>query len=269
MTGLARSGSARLAHEVHGDGPPVLLLHAEVEDRRAWHHVVDDLAPTHRTVAYDRRGFGETTCEAEPHSPVDDALAVLADAGSDAPVAVVGCSAGGGLALDVALAHPERVDRLVLIASTCRGAPPGRGQLPESFREIGRAIEIAHEAGDLDTVNELEARLWLDGAAAPEHRVRGPVRELFLDMNGRALRAAPTGEERELPSVWDRLDRIAVPTLVLVGEFDLEDVGFAAEALADRIPDARYEVLDDAAHLPHLEGHARCRALIRKFLAAS
>lgn len=266
MTGFARSGSARLAFDAAGEGPPVLLLHAEVEDRRAWHHVVDDLAPRRRTVAYDRRGFGDTSFEAEPHSPVDDAVAVLDAAGTDGAVALVGCSAGGGLALDLALAHPERVDRLVLIASTCRGAPPGGGQVPESFREVGRAIEIARESGDLDTVNELEARLWLDGPAAPEHRVLGPVRELFLDMNGRALRAAPVGDERELPSAWDRLDRIAAPTLVLVGEFDLEDVGFTAEGLADRIPDARYEVLDDTAHLPHLEGHSRCRELLGAFL---
>jgi pimeloyl-ACP methyl ester carboxylesterase len=263
LTAFAPSGSARLAYDAVGDGPPVLLLHAGVTDRRSWHHVVDVLSPTHRTIAYDQRGFGETTYEAEPHGRVDDALAVLDHAGVEGPVAVVGCSMGGGLGLDLALEHPERVDRLVLIGSACRGAPdPNPDEHPESYREIARAIEIADEAGDVDTVNQLEAWLWLDGPSARDGRVQGPARELFLDMNGRALLAAPTGDERDLPSAWDRLGELAVPTLVLLGDLDLEDVALTNEGLAEHIPGARFEVLEETAHLPQLEGHERLLQLL-------
>ncbi len=265
MTSFATSGSARLAYEVVGAGPPVLLLHAGVDDRRSWQHVVDDLSPTHRTIAYDQRGFGETISEAERHSGVDDALAVLDHADVTGPVAVVGCSMGGQLALDLALEHPDRVDRQVLIGPACRGAPDP-DDLPESYREMGRAIEIAEEAGDLDTVNQLEAWLWLDGPGSHEGRVEGPARELFLDMNGRALAAAPTGDEVDLPSAWDRLDEITVPTLVLLGDLDLEDLALTSEGLAERIPDARFELLEHTAHLPHLEGHERLLEALREEL---
>ena len=116
-------------------------------------------------------------------------------------------------------------------------------------------------------MNQLEAWLWLDGPTAREGRVEGPARELFLAMNAKALAAAPTGDEIELPSAWDRLDEITVPTLVLLGELDLEDIAQNNEAFAERIPDATFEELADTAHVPHLEGHARCREAIRGFLA--
>ncbi len=266
MTSFAPSGTAQIAYDVEGEGPPVLLLHAGVNDRRSWRAVVDRLAPTRRTIAFDRRGFGETTYRPEAFSAVADTLVVLDHAGVDGAVTVVGCSMGGQLALDLTLEHPGRVERLVLIGSACRGAP-GPEDYPESYRELGHAIEAADEAGDLDTVNQLEAWLWLDGPMAREHRVSGPPRDLFLDMNGRALAADDPGDEVDLPSAWDRLDQVAVPTLVLIGDLDLEDIHDTAEGLAHRIPGARLEVLIETAHVPHLEPHPRCLDAITEFLA--
>jgi pimeloyl-ACP methyl ester carboxylesterase len=106
------------------DRPPVLLFHAGVTDRRSWAPLVEALGPGHSTIDFDRRGFGETRYQPEPHSHVNDALAVLDATGAgSAPVTVVGASMGGQAALDLALAHPERVAALVLIGSAVRGAP--------------------------------------------------------------------------------------------------------------------------------------------------
>src|SRR5215218_1197596 len=116
---FATSGRARLAYDRTGGdgGADVLLVHAGVNDRRSRRHVVDRLAPRHRCVAYDARGYGETTYERdEGWSPRDDALAVLDAAGLERPV-VVACSMGGQAAVALALAHPERVAGLVLIGT--------------------------------------------------------------------------------------------------------------------------------------------------------
>ena len=268
MTEFASSGAARLAYEVDGDGPPVLLLHAGVTDRRSWAALTRELAPAHTVIAYDQRGYGDTTYPAEAHDPVVDALAVLGAAGVDGPVALVGASMGGRIAIDLTLDHPERVSRLVLIGSACRGAPDRTpDEYPESYREIAHAIDLAEDAEDWDEVNTLEAWLWLDGPSARDGRVGGPARELFLDMNGRALRAEPTGDEVDRPSSWDRLGEIGVPTLVLMGDLDLEDVADTSEGLAERIPGAHLEWLEETAHLPHLEAHPRCLRAVTDFLA--
>ena len=193
-------------------------------------------------------------------------MAVLDAAGIEGAVAVVGCSMGGRLGLDLSLAHPDRVSRLVLIGSACRGAP-GPEDWPESYRDLGLALDAADEAGDLDEVNRLEAWMWLDGPSAPEGRVAGAPRSLFLAMNARALASVDPGEEVDRPSAWDALGQIATPTLVLIGDLDLEDIRETSEGLAERIPGATLEVLEGTAHLPQLEAHPRCLQAISDFLA--
>jgi pimeloyl-ACP methyl ester carboxylesterase len=251
---FATSGRAQLAYEItgFGGGAEVLLLHAGVNDRRSWQYVVERLSPRHRCVAFDARGFGETTYEREDDwSPVTDAVAVLDAAGIERPV-VVACSMGGRTAIDLALAHPDRVAGLVLIGARVRGAPyPDIEQ--EATAELRASIESADAGGDLDELNRLEAWMWLDGPGAQEGRVGGTVRELFLDMNDRALRAQDPGEQAAIASAWPRLGEIAAPALVMVGRLDGEEVQAICEQTATMIAGARLRLLDGVAHVPHLE----------------
>jgi pimeloyl-ACP methyl ester carboxylesterase len=252
---FATSGRARLAYDVTGvdGGADVLAIHAGVNDRRSWQHVVERLSPRHRCVAYDMRGFGETTYEREDGwSPVDDALAVLDAAALERPV-VIACSMGGETAVDLALAQPDRVAGLALIGTAIRGAPyPDIEEGPTA--DLNARIEAAGARGELDEVGRLDAWMWLDGPAAEEGRVRGPARELFLEMNARALRAEDPGEQAEIPAAWPRLGEITAPTLVMIGRLDAEDVQVIGEQAAGIIPGARLRFLDGVAHVPHLEG---------------
>lgn len=252
---FAISGRAKLAYEITGvrDGADVLLIHAGVNDRRSWRYVVERLGWRHRCVAFDMRGYGETTYQREDGwSPVSDAVAVLDTAGVQRPV-VVACSMGGQTAIDLALAHPDRVAGLVLIGAAIRGAPyPDVQEGPTA--ELNARIEAAEAAGDLDEVGRLEAWMWLDGPRAEQGRVGGPVRELFLEMNGRALRAEDPGEQAEISPAWPRLGEITAPTLVMIGRLDVEDIQEINERAATIIPGAQLKFLDSVAHVPHLEG---------------
>jgi pimeloyl-ACP methyl ester carboxylesterase len=252
---FASSGRARLAYDTTGvkDGADVLLIHAGVNDRRSWRHVVERLGPRHRCVAYDMRGYGETTYEREDGwSPVADAIAVLDAAGLERPV-VVACSMGGQTAVDLALAHHDRVAVLLLIGTAVRGAPyPELTEGPTA--ELNARLEAADAANDVDEVARLDAWMWLDGPSAPEGRVAGPARELFLDMNGRARRAGDPGDQAEIAPAWPRLGEITAPTLMLVGRLDTEEILAIDQQAAELIPEARLKFLDGVAHVPHLEG---------------
>ena len=267
MTEFATSGNARIAYDVTGEGPDVLLIHAGVNDRRGWRHAIDRLSPDFRCIAYDMRGHGETEYEPEEGwSPHEDARAVLDAAGAARPV-VVGCSMGGQAAIDLALAHPDRVGALLLIGTAVRGAPyPELTEGPTA--ELNARFEEAEEDGDLEELNRLDARMWLDGPAAPEGRVGGEARALFEEMNARALRSPDPGPQAEVPDAWPRLERIAAPALVLVGELDAEEIVAIAPQVAERIPDAELRRLDGVAHVPHLEGHEPTLRWIREFAAA-
>jgi pimeloyl-ACP methyl ester carboxylesterase len=264
---FAASGRAQLAYETTGvaDGKDVLLIHAGVNDRRSWHRVVERIAPRHRCVAYDMRGFGETRYDREDGwSSVADAVAVLDAAGVE-QAAVVASSMGGQVAIDLTLAHPDRVTQLVLIGTAVRGAPyPELVEGPAA--ELNSKIESAEAAGDIDEVNRLEAWMWLDGPAVEEGRVAGLARELLLEMNGRALRAESPGTIAQIPPAWPRLGEITTPTLILIGRLDAEDIQAINPPAAEMIRNARLVWLDGVAHLPHLEGDPTTLDEITRFV---
>ncbi len=259
------SGKALLSAESHGSGSPdVLLVHAGVTDQRSWHHVVDRLSD-HRCLTYDARGFGRTTYEQQDGwSQVDDALAVL-DAYDVQSAVVIGCSMGGRTSIDLTLTHPERVRALVLIGPAVSGAPEPTYEA--EVLALDDDWEAAEERDDQDAVNRIEARVWLAGPTAPEGRVQGPARELFLEMNGQALAAPEAGERHEDAAAWGRLGEIGVPTLVLIGEHDLRYVKENCAHLAASIPGARLVELPAVAHVPHLEGDEQTLSEITAFVA--
>jgi pimeloyl-ACP methyl ester carboxylesterase len=96
--------------------------------------------------------------------------------------------------------------------------------------------------------------------------VSGAARELFLDMNARALDSVDPGEPRDDGAAWSRLAQIAVPTLVLVGEHDLQYIKDNCAHLARSVPDVRLVELPGVAHVPHLEGDSKALAEIAAFV---
>jgi pimeloyl-ACP methyl ester carboxylesterase len=114
---------------------------------------------------------------------------ISVDAAGVEQAVVIGSSMGGQAALDLTLAHPNRVSGLLLIGTAERGAPyPDINEGPTA--ELDTMIESAENASEIDEVNWLEAWMWLDGPTADEGRVVGAARDLFLEMNGKALRDA-------------------------------------------------------------------------------
>jgi pimeloyl-ACP methyl ester carboxylesterase len=237
---------------LEADGPRVVLLHAGVADRRVWRDVAPALhARGLDVLAYDRRGFGETPASTEPFSHVDDLLGLL-----DEPAWLVGNSMGGAIALDAALAAPEKVAGLVLIAPAVTGAPEtDLDHLHPDVSRIVRGLMAAEEAGDFDAVNRLEVHLWLDGPSSPEGRVGGDARQLALDMNGIALRSGAAEDDGASGiEAWPRLEEIRAPATIAWGELDEPDAEVACRELERRLAVVRKAVmLPGVAHLPSLE----------------
>lgn len=258
-------GAARLAVVERGAGEAVVFLHAGVADHRMWQRQLDTLSDRWRCVAYDRRGFGDTHAQPEPYAMVDDLVAVL-DALQIERAVLVGCSQGGRISIDAALAHPGRVRALVLVAAAVTGAPEPEGFAPAIVERL-EALEAAEAREDLDAVNELEAQVWLDGPAQPAGRVGGAVRALFLAMNGNALRLAATaGEALPPPPAWPRLHEIAVPTLAVWGPLDFPHLDERMRHVVATVPGARGHELGGTAHLPNLERPDAFDTLLRDFL---
>jgi len=265
-----RSGSAELCVEDTATGGPALVcLHAGVTDKRLWAPQLEAFGATHRVVAYDRRGFGETRLpsprEREPFAHVDDLRAVLDALAIDRAV-LMGCSQGGRIALDMTLAHPERVRALVLVANAVTGAPENDAPWSPLVQSRIDEYEAAEKRGDQAAVNEIEAQFWLDGPEQPTGRVSGPLRDLFLAMNAIALANGSPGDVIEPPSAWERLEQLRVPTLLIWGSFDFAHLGARLAEVARRIPGAQSVVMDGVAHLPSLERPDEFNRVVQSFL---
>lgn len=246
---------ATLAAWAGGSGPATLVaLHAGVADSRVWYACAPRwIDAGWRVVAYDRRGHGTTRHTTTVHDPRADLDAVLAAVAAPPRVAVLGNSMGGQLALDWALANPDRVASLVLVGSLASGTPLEAYAETEAEQELDARIAAAEDAGDVEEVNRLEVRYWLDGTEQPEGRVGGEPRALMTDMNGIALRSAPAGDSTAPRDAWVRLGDIAAPTLVLAGAHDLPGQNHLIRQMAARIPAARMETMAGTAHLPSLD----------------
>jgi pimeloyl-ACP methyl ester carboxylesterase len=230
-----------------------------------WRAQLDAIGAIHEAIAYDRRGFGETRAEPEDFSALADLVAVLEATTDGRPAILVGCSLGGRIALDAAIRHPSLVRALVLIAPNVAGAPDPT-YTPDVEKLMAQSKQ-AEASGDLDRLNAMKARLWLDGPLAAEGRVAGPARDLLLDMNGIALRAPPFGSDVDIRPFYHRLGDVAVPTLVIWGDLDLPYVQERCRHVAAVVPGAEGREMAGAAHLPSLERPAEVTALISEFVS--
>ena len=248
-----------------GEGLPVVFLHAGVCDKRMWLSQMEAAAGAGwHAIAYDRRGYGETESADEPFSHLDD-LEALLDAFDIHAAVLVGCSMGGGLALDFALRHPGRTIGLVLIGTSVTGAP---WSATEEERTIEMAEEDAWERGDLDGLNRVQAHEWLDGPRTQSGRVGGAVRELFLDMNAMALSKPRLTQEEPRPDAWRRVGEVNTPTLLVVGAEDFSALIDRHEHLSETMPNAFAVVLEGAAHIPSIEQPELVNSLLMEFLDA-
>jgi pimeloyl-ACP methyl ester carboxylesterase len=224
----------------------VVLLHSALGDSRLWKRQVPALEREHHVLAPDLPGWGENPLPTEPFSLVDFTAELL-------PGVLVGNSFGGAVALRTALAHRDKVERLVLIAP---GLPAW--DWTEGMRGYFEAEEQAIEAGDLDAATEVNMEFWVK----PEHR------DEVRPQQRRALELQTAHEEPEL--IWPEmgsLSKLELPTLVIVGTDDHADFHAIAEHLANGISNADLAIVPGAGHLVGVDQPEELNALLLEFLA--
>lgn len=116
----SRSTAAHIYYEECGSGSAVVLVHDGTTGAAGWDEVWPGLCARFHVLRYDRRGMGRSSAPKIPFSSTADLAALLADRHISSAT-IVGSSAGGGLAIDFALEHPDKVERLVLLGAVVGG----------------------------------------------------------------------------------------------------------------------------------------------------
>jgi 3-oxoadipate enol-lactonase len=255
----ARNGEVELAYEVVGSGPPLLLMQGLGYGGRGWGPALDLLAGDFTVAAFDNRGFGASDVPLGPYTTrelAEDARAVLDAAGFER-AHMVAASLGGMAAQELALAHPQRIDRLVLACTT-----PGVGGYPMPARTMSLMLEGPTMPPDVALRRFVQNALG-DGSS-PElvdrivaYRTVNPP-----DLTGWQAQAAAGATHDALA----RLGGIEAPTLIVHGTEDAVVDPRNANLLAEHIPKAHVELLHGCGHLPFWEEPERFAMLVKEFL---
>jgi pimeloyl-ACP methyl ester carboxylesterase len=264
-SGFANVGRARLYYEVAGAGDPLVMIHAGVADSRQWNNEFAAFANRCQVIRYDMRGYGRSEPAGGEFSHLADLTALLDHLGVGGRLVLMGCSMGGGVAINFALSHPARVHGLIMVDA----GPPGL-ELDVPSPALFAAVEEAYNAGEMDRVAELETQIWFDGQGRTAAQVNQAMRKLAYDMNRQALEYETRQLGKRLPDTESpaaaRLEALAMPVLVIVGAHDTPYMQAAADYMEANIPAARKAIIADAAHLANMDQPAEFQRLIGVFL---
>lgn len=237
----------RLAYQTYGSGQPIVLLMGLGLPGVLWHDLVDRLLPEgFHVIIPDNLGTGRSEAPMPPYSMsemADDVAAVMEHAGVDSAM-VAGVSFGGMLAQHVTLQHPERVDGL-LLAATTPGLPSGH--FPR-LKAIWLLLKMVF-AGSQVTFDEAQRLL-----AHPSSRERLKRLTVRIDEVFEELPTPPWAIVGQLMAVLlhntgPRLQEIRVPTRVVTGDSDFLIPPTNSEVLAEGIPSAVLSVVREAGHV--------------------
>lgn len=266
MPTLRVNGATLHYEDTGGAGEPVVFAHGLLWSGRMFDAQVAALRGRHRCITFDFRGQGQSEVTAggyDMETLADDAAALIRALGAS-PCHFVGLSMGGFIGMRLAVRRPELLRSLVLMETS---ADPEPNAL--KYRLLGGVVRVFGRRGFglvmprvmrimfgrtflRDPAREAERRLW---------------RERGMENDPAGILRALRGVIDRRP-VYDEIGRIALPTLVMVGDEDVATVPAKAERMAARIPGARLVTIPRAGHTASVEEPDAVNAALEGFLAS-
>lgn len=248
---------------VQGEGGPLLFVHGFPLDHSMWRWQMGRFARTHRVIAPDLRGFGEsgvTDGQVTMEQFADDLAALLDELHVTQPITLCGLSMGGYIALEFVRKHAQRLAALILCDTRA-----GSDATDARQKRLETADQVLRE-GPAAIADSMVSRLFAQKTYRDQPQVVEEMRRLILGTPRVGIAAAALGmaERRDLTGL---LPQISVPTLVIAGEEDGLTPPAEMKEMAAAIPDAEYVEIANAGHMAPLEASVPVNGAIQKFLA--
>jgi pimeloyl-ACP methyl ester carboxylesterase len=239
-----------------GSEPAVLFIHGFCQSSAYWAPTVDRLrASGVAAIAPDLPGFGASARDEGPYTMADLADTVAAQLATEraGPVILVGGSMGGVVAQHLVLRHPERVLRLLLVATG--------GRTANEAVALEKADALAAAEWNEETVTPI-----VDGFfhVRPQPAAVAEFRRIALSASQSA--AVEAARSNAVNRTLEDLRAIRVPTMIIQGRHDRARTPEHGAEMRDRIPGSRLAILEGAGHTPHLEQPDAFHALAMPFL---
>jgi len=240
-----------LYYEEHGSGDPLILIMGFTVSSIGWRWNIPAFAQDFRTIAFDNRGVGQSDKPDMPYTMAmfaDDTAGVLDGLGID-QAHIFGISMGGMIAQEFALRHPQRVKTLILGCTNCGG----------SQAVLSKDPDVLNLLAQVESVDVQQAALVMTKVAVTPWFMQKHM-DVLLQLNQLSLQH-PTPQHGMVCQMraiqghdtYERLPRINVPTLVIIGKEDGLVPPENSVTLVQRIPNADLVILSNASHLFNIE----------------
>ena len=263
MVSTGRVPWTQLYYEVTGEGPPLVFVHSGGFDRRLWDEQFFAFADRHTVIRYDVRGHGESPPPTKPYSDAEDLYSLLQWL-HISKAHVVGLSLGGSIVIDLALAHPQMINTLILVAPDVSGYAFS-AEFTYGFIKVVTSIgqDDGAPAGDLWLQSSILAPAMANPTVA--HKLRQIARE-----NARFWLINPLFRRDSFvsPPATQRLAEIHTPALLIVGDRHIPDVLNEARLLESGVAGIKRVVIPGAGHLVNMEKPEEFNRAVRDFLSA-
>jgi len=246
----AQVGDINIAYKTFGKGDPILLISGSGSVMDAWNPtILRDLSSNHTVIIFDNRGVGNTTAGTKPFSIIQFAndTAGLLDALKIQKADVLGFSMGSFVAQELALLHPEKVNRLILYAASCGG----KENIPESPEVVKIQSDFAynrsHDVGKLLSV--LFPLPWIKSHPNNISNIISLYKEIVPpDTRTQQFNIVENWFATNWSGVCNQLSKVTIPTLVVTGTEDVAVPTANSLIIAQKIPGAWLVQIKGAGH---------------------
>jgi len=245
--GFVTIGGSKIYWEKEGAGEPLVFIHADALDTRQWDKQVQYFSKKYTVIRYDIRSFGKSDIPTDvPYSFSED-LNILLDSLSVPPAHFVGLSLGSAVILDLAITHPEKVRSMVLSDSGISGD----GFNEEFIKSITNIVTLA-KSGKTEAAKKAWSDLSIFDYSRKLPEVWVQVQKMVDDTSGYRWYGKNQPVDID-PSAVKRLSEIKVPTLVLVGQHDIDDFQRKSRLLHAQISGSQLITISNAGHLSNMD----------------
>lgn len=262
MVSTGRVQGTQVYYEVTGVGPPLVFVHSGGFDRRLWDEQFVTFADRYTVIRYDVRGHGESPPPTKPYSDAEDLYSLLQWLHVE-KAHLVGLSLGGSIIIDFALAYPQMIDTLILVAPDVNGYAFS-AEFTYGFIKIVTSIEQddGAPAGDLWLQSSILAPAMENPTVAHKLRPIAQENARFWLINPLFRRDAFAS-----PPATQRLAELHTPALLIVGDRHIPDVLNEAQLLESGVMGIKKVVIPGAGHLVSAEKPEEFNRAMRDFLS--
>ena len=238
----------RISFSVSGHGPWLILSNSLATNRGMWRPQLTELRANFTVLGYDTRGHGQSSVSNDEFgfdTLAADVIALMDHLGINR-ASFMGLSLGGMTGLALALAHPDRVERVI-----CCDA---RADAPEGYKTMWDGNIALSESGGMDAVADRTMQRWF----SPAFHADPANASVLTSVRKMILRTPPEGYRKAARclrtlDLLRLLDQIRLPVQFIVGEFDPAVPLQVVQDMADRVAGAEVHIIPGAAHLSNLE----------------